>query len=468
MKRNPAWFEKVNKKTKLHFDQKKCRLKAENILKPENVAKHKFFPFLFFQLKAFRYYLLKKYKREGGVFEHKDLFKKRDINYACFSDSYVYAYYNEKLSNIYESKVKELDLKSPIAYRSIKTSSGKGKNNVDFAAEAFSEIKKRKSCYCIAIDVKSFFDTLDHLILKEAMVKLLNFQGNLDEDWFTVYKNLTKFHYIELKKILKILAKNKNDFWQKGKGFDRICSPKEFRELIKKHKQLVQKNKNIDKRQGIPQGTNISGLLANVYMLDFDCELEDFLQCYNGYYRRYSDDILIVVNSLYELKEVINKVDKLLKKYNLEEAEEKRCISYFKNGQIDLYMNSKTPLQYLGFIYDGKNIRVRNATIGKFWRDAKPHIKRMIYSSLKHEQKIPKGKIYGLYSHLKNRKKNMKKRVNSNFTGNFYKYIRTSEEKFRKDYGFTTEVKIKKQMKNSWKLLNNYIDKIVEQYYMEN
>ena len=468
MTENPIWYQKVSQKTKLHFDKKKSYIKAANIIKKENVAKHRFFPFIFFQIKAFRYFLLKKKKKNNENYVHDELFKVRDINYACYSDSYIFAYYNEILSQIYESKLTELNLSAPIAYRSIKTKNNKGKNNINFAAEVFYEIKQRKDCYCIAIDIRSFFDNLDHQILKQALIKILNQENCLEKDWYTVYRNLTKFHYIELKKLLKILKKKKSDFWKKGFGFEKICTPEELRELIKKHKDLVKTNKFIKNKKGIPQGTNISGLLANIYMLDFDFEIENYMNILGGYYRRYSDDILIILNKEDDLIKILSFVESLLKKYKLEEAEEKRCISKFQNGICCKYKDNITPLQYLGFIYDGKNIRVRNATIGKFWRDAKPHIKRMIITSLKNKQKIPMGKIYGLYSHLKNRKKHIKKNVAKSFSGNFYQYIRNADKIFKEEYGFSSEVKIKKQMKNSWRLLNSYIDKTVLEYYIQN
>ena len=41
-----------------------------------------------------------------------------------------------------------------------------GKNNIEFANNAFEEIKRRKHCVAIALDISGFFDNLDHQRLK--------------------------------------------------------------------------------------------------------------------------------------------------------------------------------------------------------------------------------------------------------------------------------------------------------------
>ncbi|WP_257983354.1 reverse transcriptase domain-containing protein, partial [Vibrio parahaemolyticus] len=47
--------------------------------------------------------------------------------------------------------------------------------------------------------------------------------------------------------------------------------------------------------QGIPQGSPMSGLLSNIYMIDFDIKLKNYAESLNGKYYRYCDDLLCIL-----------------------------------------------------------------------------------------------------------------------------------------------------------------------------
>lgn len=453
------WYSKV--KNRLHLDEKCSKNKAEYIVQTENISEHKFFPFIHFQIKQFK--LSNKLEQREKELSVIDPYKKRDIYYAGHLDSYIYSYYNEKLLEYYEKFLQGNSLLCSIAYRHIdKNNRGAGKSNIDFAAEAFQEIKKRKECYAIGLDIHSFFDELDHIILYENLCKLTN-QSRLPDDLYQIYKILTNFHFIELDELLgnKHIKADKSDFWNKEThSFKKICSPNVFRTILLENKGIIKKNPNGTK--GIPQGTNLSGTLANIYMLDFDIAIQNFVNKTKGYYRRYSDDILILVNTKEELDSLLILVENELNNLKLELSKHKTICSHFKNNNCEFepcsFRNDysrNTEFQYLGFTYNGKIILVRNGTIGAFWRDAIRHIRKMVLGNFKSKKRIPIAKIYGLYTHLANRESQY---------GNFYSYIRKAQRIFEKDYKFGNEVKIKSQMSKNWSIIHKYLIKLKKKY----
>ncbi|HEM0173375.1 TPA: RNA-dependent DNA polymerase, partial [Listeria monocytogenes] len=63
-----------------------------------------------------------------------------------------------------------------------------------------------------------------------------------------------------------------------------------FREFQKDNKTLYNKNKF-----GIPQGSAISAVFANIYASEFDLKLKEIADEFSGIYRRYSDDFILVI-----------------------------------------------------------------------------------------------------------------------------------------------------------------------------
>src|SRR5690606_19582893 len=74
---------------------------------------------------------------------------------------------------------------------------------------------------------------------------------------------------------------------------------------IRIHKYPFRKN---GKPCGFPQGLPISSTLANLYLLKFDEGIiKNVVEKHNGYYRRYSDDIIVVIDreNMVEVEEYI-------------------------------------------------------------------------------------------------------------------------------------------------------------------
>lgn len=80
----------------------------------------------------------------------------------------------------------------------------------------------------------------------------------------------------------------------------------------------------VEKRRGIYQGSGISPVLSNVYMLEFD----QWMSGLEGYFIRYSDDMLLLGNSKERMIELLKEIKVRLEKIGLKVNESKTyCVS---------------------------------------------------------------------------------------------------------------------------------------------
>jgi len=302
------------------------------ITNPEKIASHSFLPFIHktSRVKKFRkeYYSTSgsinlEFKKNSKIIR-KAGEKKRELFYASHLDSLIYSYYAFELSKKYETKISEFNLNDVVnAYRTIPVNPEKenssNKCNIDFANDIFKYILNynKNEFSVIAFDISSFFDNLNHKLLREVWCDILDCKI-LPNDHFNVFKNITRFSYIDIVDIFeefkdKIYTQKVNKFGIpleiKQKSIDKIkylrnqdaiafCTKKEFLRVKTK---LIQSNKTkkkdsieVKRDVGIPQGSPISSVLANIYLLHFDNIVNKFVTEIGGVYRRYSDDMVIV------------------------------------------------------------------------------------------------------------------------------------------------------------------------------
>lgn len=385
----PSWFKPRNY---IHFDwpiKSSAFNKISNyVLNPETIAKHSFYPFINYSIKT-----IKVRKDEHGKIIPKP--KIRPISYAGHLDSQIYSYYSFLLSLIYEEKLQKTTAsQSILAFRKL------GKSNVDFANDAFTEILSLAPCTAIAIDITKFFDSLDHQTLKKAWAELID-QKSLPKDHYNVYKSLTNHCSVDREVLYENLGISKSNPKSKSQ---RICSPKEFRQLVRSKKLLVV-NKDI---KGIPQGSPISALLSNIYMFNFDIEISNIIEEVGGKYFRYCDDMLILVKPEFA-SGVESQINKILRKLKLDVHPDKTDVVHFRK-QGGLVTSIGKPLQYLGFTFDGIKILIRSASIAKYTERMRRGIALAKATKRKKDKlkdkhgliKKPlfKTKIYEQYSHL--------------------------------------------------------------------
>lgn len=105
----------------------------------------------------------------------------------------------------------------------------------------------------------------------------------------------------------------------------------------------------------------MSGLYANVYLRSFDREMIALCGQHGGSYRRYSDDIAVVL-PLDAVLDIVDTLEKLLKTFHLDISVDKTDTANFKGGLLV----SSTPIQYLGFTFDGQKTLIRPSSLDAY------------------------------------------------------------------------------------------------------
>lgn len=311
-----------------------------------------------------------------------------------------------------------------------------GKCNIDFAKEVFEYIVKCESAYIFVGDFSQFFDNLDHKYLKEKIKCVIN-EESLDAADYAIYKNITKFTYIEADDIESEKGLLRRDM----RGMDKYFGTDEFHEFKKNYLR-----KNLKDYQ-IPQGSSISAVYANVYMIDFDKKINDFITSQKGMYRRYCDDIIIVLPMTQE--DVKGKNEEIAKFIystrdgipNLELNEDKTEHFFYDNGIIEKIKGKSNLINYLGFTFDGKTVRIRDKSLFKFYCRAYRKIKKVKENTDEKSFNAGKKAIYHSYTHLGASKY-------SEDHGNFLTYAYKADEIFSQSKLLVSN--IRNQVKKHW------------------
>jgi len=457
------------------FPKEKDKL-LKLVFNEKKVAEHSFLPFVKILIKTPRY----RHQENDDCYCLET--KIRPISFASHFDTYIYGFYSFAINELYQDYIKKRKFDSCVlAYRN----DLEGKCNIQFAKEVFDIIKIVGQCSAIALDISGYFDSIDHSILKEKWCKIID-QKELPADQYKIYRSLTKYCYINKNSLLKHFnislsqRKKKKERWItlldlipdeiSGSTFNNKM------ELLRKRKLLVtnkpQKNKDGTIRQkGIPQGTSMSALLSNIYLIDFDEYLNSLAKSEGFYYKRYCDDIMIICKSdnVDDIKRTLS--EELNQKYRLKINDRKTEIVDFRvdnKGKLrsfnhlkatqgltspsSTYANYKN-LQYLGFEFNGQNVYIRPSSLSRYFRKMKNRITKtiiMAYSSKSKSQRIFKQQLFHRYSHLGTR--------------NFLSYaINASKKCYKNSEGIVKEgfdsLSIRRQVSSHFSILQNEISK---------
>lgn len=474
----------------------------EYVMDKEKIKKHSFLPLIHkcisqrkFRADKTRTDITKTKKR----FRIKDK-KDRNIFFASHIDSLIFSYYNSLLVDAYEEYIKDKNFNnSVVAYRKIPLfkDSENNKCNIEFAKESFEFINKNsdKKLSVIVADVTAFFDNLDHKILKKQWAKILK-KSTLPQEHYSVYKALTRIKYVEGDSLFHSYDKTmivergipncsktsqykrkkiSESHYFKEKKAVAYCDKEEF---IKNNLNLIiSKNNEV----GIPQGSPISATLANIYMIDFDDIIFKKVNEINGYYQRYSDDLIIICEQKHQ-DEIIKTIrENISSKYvaNLEIHPQKTKIYHFESfddqfkgfevDEITKIPNFNKTLEYLGFSYNGQKVLIKSSGFSKFYRSMIRSFKKsasLSENSKNPDKRIFKSKLYKRFSHRGSKRKLIYRPSKEDKT----KYVKSKEYDWGNylSYVYKANLKmneinqgdlIKRQSRKFWKNFNQLLKK---------
>lgn len=364
-----------------HFDRPVSEADRSGIrLTEDAILRNSFWPLLSFKKVERR---VKRDKKSGSV-SFKE--KIREIRFCSHQDAALLERYASWLSEKYEASLVSQGLSPTVlAYRK-----GVG-NNITQAKLLFDEIRRNGDVIAIALDISGFFDNIRHDVLRNSL-NFVTQRTPLSAADFKIYKRMTQFEWVEADDIEVRLAGKK-------RPAGRICDAYQFRSLIrKKGDSLVKRN---SARFGIPQGTPLSGLYANISMLSFDSKLHDHFSACGALYRRYSDDMAVILPKGSDPQKHIQFVETELRKIGLSLSDAKTEISTFELQRDGLV--SDKPFQYLGFTFDGKKTLIRQSSLNRYYAKMKSGVLAKVVAAKKnkvHPSNIYMRELFRKYTHF--------------------------------------------------------------------
>lgn len=196
--------------------------------------------------------------------------KAREIALYAMRDKVVQQSLAAELYKLYDHRFP----KQVYAYRSSK-SSLHAVNDIE------EEIRTKKYTWALKVDIAHFFDEIDWEILKKIL------ENGIRE-----------------KDVLFLIEENV------------------------KTAMLGDAGELTEKRRGIYQGSGISSILSNIYMMEFD----HWISKEASYYIRYSDDMLLLGKDQKSLQDILGEIEKRLLAIGLRVNPSKTCCVSLENG----------------------------------------------------------------------------------------------------------------------------------------
>ena len=314
-------FDENARRAYAHFDTRVSYAAVKHqVENPDWVAKHGFFPLIA------KTVVNKKY--DGRDSKQKE----REVAYASHVDRCVYQRYSFLLNLHYNVVAKKRSFNNAsIAYRT-----NLGKSNIDFAMDAFQKMLECGECWVFVADFKDFFPSLDHALLKKRLALLFD-DGCIPDDYYRVFKSVIHWSQWDIANLMKHngLHPKKKSSLKRFNKLDIALSRPEFKKLVKSSVERPW----LGKDAGIPQGLPVSGVLANVYMIEFDERMTELAKDASGAYMRYSDDVVLIAPCHEDFASCLDSLFDLCKSHALDISQDKTSSYHVRGGDVYGYVS---------------------------------------------------------------------------------------------------------------------------------
>jgi len=250
----------------------------------------------------------------------------RTLGIASIRDAIVQRLIYEVLYESVEAIFRCLDNPFPVsfAYR-------KGKSAPKAAVSVHEIIQSGYWCILDA-DISKYFDTISHNLLLEKL-------SNIIDPTSRTFDLVRRFVHTD-----RVPYSSYRYARRKGN----VVGARIFH---------WRKPERVRREQGIAQGGVLSGMLANLYLHDFDLwVINELGSLHDIRYIRYADDFIILTKALDILPNIQTVVQERLEALGLR-------LNVEKTRHIDV---RNTPLEFVGFQFDGEHLRVRPRNIAQF------------------------------------------------------------------------------------------------------
>ncbi len=259
----------------------------------------------------------------------------RILGNASIRDALVQAIlYQDVLYEPLEALFSTLDNPDPVsfAYR-------KGKS-APKAALLIQKYIEDGYCHVLDADLSKYFDTIPHDRLLDRLLKVI---GN--DATCRTFRLVRRFVHTD--RVPHRTYKN----YRRGAKYigEKVFH---FRKPLAHRKPA-----RLSRLKGVPQGGILSGLLANLYLHDFDTWVIKRLALrFDLKYIRYADDFIVLVKDSEQLDEIRSLIKEQLTAIDL-------IINETKTIKLDI---NRDGLDFVGFHFNGKTIRIKEKSIRSF------------------------------------------------------------------------------------------------------